>query len=57
MTSNSNKFLICVPKLHDRMKNRERSRIVGQAVESMARMLNADIEVSQEKNLLSVWVY
>jgi len=36
---------------------RERFRIVGRAVVRIAEMFGADIEVSQKRNLLSVWVY
>lgn len=39
------------------MQTRERFKTVGRAVVRIADLLGADIEVSQKKNLLSVWVY
>jgi len=36
---------------------RERFRTVGRAVVRIALILGADIDVSQKRNLLSVWVY
>ena len=56
MVSNSGEFLVCVPRFSG-VRARERFRTVGQAAVRMAELLGADIEVSQRRNLLSVWVY
>jgi len=56
IVSNSGKFLIHVPLISG-VRARERFRTVGQAAVRIAELLGADIEVSQRRNLLSVWVY
>jgi len=56
MVSNSGEFLVCVPPFSG-VRARERFRTVGQAAVRVAELLGADIEVSQRRNLLSVWVY
>ncbi len=54
MNSSAGKFLICVPR-HSRSYGRLRT--VTQAVLRVADALGKDIEVSNKKNVLSVWVY
>lgn len=56
MVSNSGSFLICVPRVSG-ARVHERFRTIGRAVVRMADLLGANIEVSQKRNLLSVWVY
>lgn len=56
LASNGGSFLICVPRVSG-LRPRERFRTVGRAAVRIAEMLGADIEVSQRRNLLSVWVY
>jgi len=56
MVSNSGRFLIHVPQVSG-VRVRERFRTVGRAVVRIALILGADIDVSQKRNLLSVWVY
>lgn len=56
IASNSGRFLICVPRVLN-MHVSERLGTVGRAVVRIAELLGADIEVSQRRNLLSVWVY
>ncbi len=53
---NGGRFRICIP-LVSGIRIRERFRTVGRAVVRMAETVGADIEVSQKKHLLSVWVY
>ncbi len=52
----SDRFLICIPRASDK-RARQRFKTVGRAVIRMAELLGADIEISQRRNLLSVWVY
>lgn len=54
MLSLSSKFLVCVPRFS---RQNERFRAVGRAVVRVAEMLEADVEVSQRKDVLSIWVY
>ncbi len=53
---NGGKFRICIP-LVSGVRIRERFRTVGRAVVRIAETVEAEIEVSQKKHLLSVWVY
>ncbi|MGD8506368.1 MAG: hypothetical protein PVF15_06855 [Candidatus Bathyarchaeota archaeon] len=54
MAHNGSSFLICVPR---GSRQPERFRTVGRAVVRIAEMLGAEIEISQKRHLLSVWVY
>jgi len=56
MVSSNGTFLVCVPRVSG-VRRRERFKTVGGAVVRMAELLGADIEVSQKRDLLSVWVY
>lgn len=56
MVSRGSSFLICVPQA-SAIRVRERFRTIGRAVVRIAEIMDADIEVSQKMNLLSVWVY
>ena len=54
MFSNRPKFSIHVPSFS--MRDR-RFRPVGRAVVRLAELLDADIEISQRRNVTSIWVY
>ncbi len=54
MLSDRGRLMICIPRFS---KVDGRLRTVGRAVVRIAEGLGADIEVSQKKNVLSIWVY
>ena len=54
MSSSKGKFLICIPRLSG---GKGRFRVVARAVVRIAEMLEKDVEVSNRRNVMSVWVY
>jgi hypothetical protein len=54
LPSNNGKLLIYAPRISGR---NDRLKTVGRAVVRVAEMLGTDIEISQRRNVLSVWVY